>query len=62
MRINRKFTPFSLEIESKEEVEFLKEVLYSCINKDRSYILLGRICKDSLTEKAQYLLSMLERV
>jgi len=61
MRINRKFTPFCLEIDSKEEEEFLKEVLYSCI-KSRSSILLGRIYKDSITEKAQYLLSLLERV
>lgn len=59
MRINKKFTPFSLEIESREEVAFLQEVLWSTI-KARSSILLGRIYKDSTTEKAKYLLSLLE--
>ena len=61
MRINRNFTPFSLEIESKVELEFLQEILWETIKK-RDYFILGRYSNDPTAEKAKYLLSLLEHV
>lgn len=61
MKINRKFTPFSIEIESKEEQEFLKAITFEYTQK-RNSILLGKYYNDPNLEKAKYLLSILEYV
>jgi len=61
MKINRKFTPVSLELEYESEVEFLKELCSIYLQYKQS--IWTRPSKETMGEqKAKYLFNLLEKL